>query len=101
MKRTTPAMALPGEGETPESSGLRAQLIRLGLQTIAEWVENRQTLEALRELGVDYAQGYWIGRPLPRRAVSKALASSASISPSMIARPMSRRASIATSSSRE
>ena len=37
----------------------------MGLQTIAEWVENRQTLEILRELGVDYAQGYWLCRPQP------------------------------------
>ena len=37
----------------------------MGLQTIAEWVENRQTLETLRDLGVDYAQGYWLCRPQP------------------------------------
>lgn len=37
----------------------------MGLQTIGEWVENRQTLEALKELGVDYAQGYWLCRPQP------------------------------------
>jgi diguanylate cyclase (GGDEF)-like protein/PAS domain S-box-containing protein len=37
----------------------------LGLQTIAEWVENRQTLDILKELGVDYAQGYWLCRPQP------------------------------------
>src|SRR5215210_5376990 len=37
----------------------------MGLQTIAEWVENRQTLDTLRELGVDYAQGYWLCRPQP------------------------------------
>jgi diguanylate cyclase (GGDEF)-like protein/PAS domain S-box-containing protein len=37
----------------------------LGLQTIAEWVENRQTLELLKELGVDFAQGYWLCRPQP------------------------------------
>ena len=37
----------------------------LGIQTIAEWVENRPTLEVLRELGVDYAQGYWLCRPQP------------------------------------
>jgi diguanylate cyclase (GGDEF)-like protein/PAS domain S-box-containing protein len=37
----------------------------MGLQTIAEWVENRQTLETLKELGVDYAQGYWLCRPQP------------------------------------
>jgi EAL domain-containing protein (putative c-di-GMP-specific phosphodiesterase class I) len=37
----------------------------MGLTTIAEWVENRETLEALKELGVDYAQGYWLCRPQP------------------------------------
>ncbi len=37
----------------------------LRIKTIAEFVENRQTLEALREIGVDYAQGYGIGKPLP------------------------------------
>jgi diguanylate cyclase (GGDEF)-like protein/PAS domain S-box-containing protein len=37
----------------------------MGLQTIAEWVENRQTLDALKEIGVDYAQGYWLCRPQP------------------------------------
>jgi diguanylate cyclase (GGDEF)-like protein/PAS domain S-box-containing protein len=37
----------------------------LGIQTIAEWVENRQTLETLKEMGVDYAQGYWLCRPQP------------------------------------
>ena len=37
----------------------------MGLQTIAEWVENRQTMDALREMGVDYAQGYWLCRPQP------------------------------------
>ena len=35
----------------------------MGLQTIAEWVENRQTLDALKEMGVDYAQGYWLCMP--------------------------------------
>jgi len=37
----------------------------LGKQTIAEFVEDEQTLELLAELGVDYAQGYHIGRPAP------------------------------------
>ncbi len=31
--------------------------------TIAEFVENAETLEALRTIGVDYAQGYGIERP--------------------------------------
>jgi Amt family ammonium transporter len=37
----------------------------LGIQTIAEWVENRPTLEVLKTMGVDYAQGYWLCRPQP------------------------------------
>jgi EAL domain-containing protein (putative c-di-GMP-specific phosphodiesterase class I) len=37
----------------------------LGKQTIAEYVENEAILEQLRELGVDYAQGYHIHRPQP------------------------------------
>lgn len=37
----------------------------MGKQTIAEFVENDGILEKLREVGVDYAQGYRIGRPKP------------------------------------
>ena len=35
----------------------------LGKQTIAEYVEDAATLELLREYGVDYAQGNYIGKP--------------------------------------
>ena len=37
----------------------------MGMRTIAEFVENDETLELLREIGVDYAQGYGIDRPKP------------------------------------
>ncbi len=37
----------------------------MGKQTIAEFVENAAILEKLRKIGVDYAQGYGIGRPRP------------------------------------
>ncbi len=37
----------------------------MGHQTIAEFVGDRRTIELLRELGVDYAQGFEIGRPGP------------------------------------
>ncbi len=43
----------------------------LGKETIAEYVEDARTLELLREFGVDYAQGNYLGRPderLPARA---------------------------------
>ena len=36
----------------------------LGIKTIAECVEDTETMEALRELGVDYGQGFGIARPL-------------------------------------
>lgn len=37
----------------------------MGKQTIAEFVENDATIQALRDIGVDYAQGYGVGRPEP------------------------------------
>jgi diguanylate cyclase (GGDEF)-like protein len=36
---------------------------KLGKETVAEFVLNRETLELLRSYGVDYAQGYYIGMP--------------------------------------
>ena len=38
----------------------------LGKITVAEFVENAETLALLRAFGVDYAQGYYIGRPSPK-----------------------------------
>ncbi|WP_374442264.1 EAL domain-containing protein [Pseudomonas panipatensis] len=35
----------------------------MGKRTVAEFVESQEILEALREIGVDYAQGYALGRP--------------------------------------
>lgn len=37
----------------------------LGKETIAEFVEDAETVAILRESGVDYAQGYHVGRPRP------------------------------------
>jgi EAL domain-containing protein (putative c-di-GMP-specific phosphodiesterase class I) len=37
----------------------------MGLETIAEFVENEQILDKLRDIGVDYAQGYHLGKPIP------------------------------------
>ena len=38
---------------------------KLGIKTIAEYVGSVSLMEAVKELGVDYAQGYAIGRPEP------------------------------------
>ena len=35
----------------------------LNLKTIAEFVEDKESLELLKEMGADYIQGYYIGKP--------------------------------------
>ncbi len=37
----------------------------MGKKTIAEFVEDENVLTAVRELGIDYAQGYGISKPMP------------------------------------
>lgn len=37
----------------------------LGKKTVAEFVENEETLQILADIGVNYAQGYHIGKPKP------------------------------------
>ena len=37
----------------------------MGLKTIAEWVESQAILLKLRQIGVDYGQGYALGHPRP------------------------------------
>ena len=37
----------------------------LGLETIAEYVENDEILNQLKEIGVDYAQGWAVHKPMP------------------------------------
>jgi EAL domain-containing protein (putative c-di-GMP-specific phosphodiesterase class I) len=37
----------------------------LGLKTIAEYVENDEIRQILKEIGVDYGQGYGIHKPMP------------------------------------
>ena len=38
----------------------------LGKKTIAEFVETEETVNILKELQIDYAQGYYISKPLPK-----------------------------------
>ena len=42
----------------------------MGKLTIAEFVGDDATIEILRELGVDYAQGFHIGPPAPPAEIS-------------------------------
>ncbi len=41
----------------------------MGLKSAAEGVEDARTLTLLQQFGCDYAQGYWIGRPMESDAV--------------------------------
>jgi EAL domain-containing protein (putative c-di-GMP-specific phosphodiesterase class I) len=36
-----------------------------GCQTVAEGVEDAEVLARLQDYGVDFAQGYYLGRPVP------------------------------------
>jgi diguanylate cyclase (GGDEF)-like protein/PAS domain S-box-containing protein len=41
----------------------------MGIETIAEFAHNKAILERLSRLGVDYAQGYAIGAPIPLASI--------------------------------
>jgi EAL domain-containing protein (putative c-di-GMP-specific phosphodiesterase class I) len=38
---------------------------KLNIQTIAEYVSSKEILEVVKRLNVDYAQGYYVGKPEP------------------------------------
>lgn len=47
----------------------------LGLCTVAEGVENLEQSEMLRDLGCEFAQGYYFARPMPFEQIEELLAS--------------------------
>ncbi len=58
-----------GLSRRPENRGVVEAVVKLaegsGQATVAEGVEDLATLQILDELGVDFAQGYALGRPAP------------------------------------
>jgi diguanylate cyclase (GGDEF)-like protein len=62
----------------PERWQLASSIIALGralrLKVIAEGVEHRSQLQRLRGLGCDYAQGYYLARPLESAAIQALVA---------------------------
>jgi EAL domain-containing protein (putative c-di-GMP-specific phosphodiesterase class I) len=64
-----------------------AELARnLGMQTIAEWAEDVETIEALHAAGIDYVQGYAIARPLAPERILGAESAAAFIEDPEVAR---------------
>ena len=50
------------------------QLARvMGIQTIAEFVENDQIFAYLKDIGIDYGQGYGIAKPRPLTDIAEQL----------------------------
>ncbi len=43
---------------------------KLGIRTIAEFVHNAKVQDIVREIGVDFSQGYFIGEPRPHMSVT-------------------------------
>ncbi|MFA5429046.1 MAG: EAL domain-containing protein, partial [Sulfurimonas sp.] len=37
---------------------------KLGMKTIAEFVENEEIFKIVKDLGIDYSQGYYFSQPL-------------------------------------
>lgn len=51
--------------ELAKTKAINTVCQKIGVRTIAEFVENRETLAKLREIGVDYVQGFGVARPEP------------------------------------
>jgi len=43
----------------------------LGIKTIAEFIEDKEIMDEVRALGIDYGQGYYLGRPSARFVTKK------------------------------
>ncbi|MCC6863092.1 MAG: EAL domain-containing protein [Bryobacterales bacterium] len=67
------------EGENGNSEIIKtimAMAGRLGLEVVAEGVENREQAALLQEMGCQFGQGYYFARPMEPSAIEKVLASS-------------------------
>jgi len=46
---------------------------KLGIETVAEFVSTEEIYNTVKDLGVDWAQGYWLGKPVPFEEMKKSL----------------------------
>ncbi|MEO2068890.1 MAG: EAL domain-containing protein [Desulfurobacteriaceae bacterium] len=49
---------------------------KLNIKTVAEFVSNEAIYEAVKKLGIDYSQGYFLGEPQPIEEVERLITSS-------------------------
>jgi EAL domain-containing protein (putative c-di-GMP-specific phosphodiesterase class I) len=58
---------LPGNGAVDRKivASIADLAERIGIKTIAEYVETEDILGAVADVGIHYAQGYYIKRPSP------------------------------------
>ncbi len=45
----------------------------LGMETVAEWVQDQTTVDILRTAGIDLLQGYFCGEPIPPEQLARSL----------------------------
>jgi EAL domain-containing protein (putative c-di-GMP-specific phosphodiesterase class I) len=80
------AMFLHDAGRGGRSDAIVRSLVelahRLGLETVAEGVESRIAWEAAASLGCDFAQGFYLGHPMPADELAKWLAGTWPVVPS-------------------
>ncbi len=65
--------------DTDNNSKLMVETIvklaqQLGIETVAEFVSTEEIYDTVKELGVDWAQGYWLGKPVPLEEMLKNIA---------------------------
>ncbi len=58
----------------------------LGMNSVAEWVEDRATIESLAQVGVDYVQGYAVAQPQDPESILRAASSASFIDDQQLVR---------------
>ena len=64
--------------DTDKNSRLMVETIvklaeQLGVETVAEYVSTESIYDTVKELGVDWAQGYWLGKPVSLETMKRNL----------------------------
>ncbi len=57
---------LGGEKDIAFVESIQFLCSKLNIKTIAECVENKETLEILKKIGINYAQGFYLGMPVEK-----------------------------------